>query len=59
MTPNPVLAGFLLVLLVFAPAASLVALLLSRASRFPGLAAGLVVVALIGLSWGGSVLLTH
>jgi hypothetical protein len=56
---NPVLVAFLLVLLLFALSASLVAMLLNRAPRFPGLAACLVVVAMIGLSWGGAALLTH
>lgn len=54
---NPVLAGFLLVLLLFAFGATLAGLVLDRATRHPGMAAGFVVVAMIGLSWGGLILL--
>lgn len=54
---NPVLAGFLLVLLLFAMGASLAGLLLDRAARYPGTTAGLVVMAMIGLSWGGLLLI--
>jgi len=54
---NPVLSGFLLVLLLFASGATLAGLLLDRATRHPGMTAGLVVVAMIGLSWGGLLLL--
>jgi hypothetical protein len=54
---SPTLMGFLSVLLLFALGASLAGLLLDRAARNPGTAAGLVVVAVIGLSWGGVVIL--
>jgi len=54
---NPVLAGFLLVLLLFAVGAGLAGLFLDRAARYPGTAAGLVVLAMIGLSWGGLLLI--
>ncbi|MDJ0387631.1 hypothetical protein QMO56_05860 [Roseomonas sp. E05] len=54
---NPVLAGFLLVLLLFAIGATFAGLLLDRAVRYPGMATGLVVVAMLGLSWGGLLLL--
>ncbi|HWL79343.1 MAG TPA: hypothetical protein VNR89_00180 [Roseomonas sp.] len=54
---NPVLVGFLVVLLLFAFGATLAGLLLDRAVHYPGMAAGLVVVAMIGLSWGGLLLL--
>ncbi len=53
---NPVLSGFLLVLLLFALGATLTGLLLDRAMQHPGKAAGLV-VAMVGLSWGGVLLL--
>lgn len=54
---DPVLIGFLLVLALFALGAALAGLLLERAARHPRTAAGLVVVAVIGLSWGGVLLL--
>ncbi|PHK95090.1 hypothetical protein CR162_10090 [Pseudoroseomonas rhizosphaerae] len=52
----PVLAGFLLVLSLFALGAGLAGLFLDRAARHPRTAAGMV-AAMIGLSWGGSLLL--
>ncbi|WP_160938248.1 hypothetical protein [Teichococcus coralli] len=54
---NAVLVGFLLVLLLFALGATLAGLMLDRAVRYPGMAAGVVVVAMLGLSWGGLLLL--
>ncbi|MFC4167560.1 hypothetical protein [Teichococcus aestuarii] len=54
---NPVLLGFLLVLGLFAMGATLAGLLLERAARHPRAAAGVVVAAMFGLSWGGILLL--
>lgn len=54
---SPTLLGSLVVLLLFALGAALAGLVLDRAARHPGTAAGLVVVAMIGLSWGGVLLL--
>lgn len=54
---NPVLFGFLAVLLLFALGASVAGLMLDRAARHPGTAAAVVVLAVIGLSWGGILLL--
>lgn len=54
---NPTLMGFLSVLMLFALGASAAGLLLDRAARNPGAATALVVVLVIGLSWGGVVLL--
>lgn len=57
MAGSPALFGLLLVLGLFAVGATLAGLLLERAARHPGTAAGVVVMAVIGLSWGGILLL--
>jgi hypothetical protein len=54
---DPVVIGFLLVLALFALGASVAGLMLDRAARHPGTAACVVVVAMLGLSWGGILLL--
>ncbi|MFC3125018.1 hypothetical protein ACFOD4_08095 [Pseudoroseomonas globiformis] len=56
---NPVVNGFLLALMGFAVGAALLGVMLERATRCPGALAGVVVVAMIGLSWGGAVLLAQ
>jgi hypothetical protein len=54
---GPALLGFLAVLVLFALGASAAGLMLDRAARNPATAATLVVALVIGLSWGGVLLL--
>lgn len=54
---NPTTLGFLAVLMIFALGATLAGLLMDRAARRPGTAAGVLVAAVLFLSWGGALLL--
>ncbi|WBV43211.1 hypothetical protein [Pseudoroseomonas cervicalis] len=56
---NPTMLGFLAVLMLFALGATLAGLLLDRAARRPGTAAGVLVAAVLFLSWGGALLLAE
>ena len=56
---NPVMNGFLAALLLFGLAAGAAGLLLDRASRHPAAATALLALLLIGLSWGGTVMLSE
>ncbi|MCQ4160958.1 hypothetical protein NON00_13570 [Roseomonas sp. GC11] len=53
---SPTVLGFLTVLMIFALGATAAGLLLDRAARRPGAAAGILVVAVLFLSWGGVLL---
>lgn len=53
---DPVVLGFLSVLLLFALGATVAGLMLDRLARNPGIAAAMVLVMVLGLSWGGVLL---